>query len=584
MRLVGGVAQLFQFAVNILHFHRDGALFAQIVQRLNGFGVRHIGRVFAGEGELGQAQRVGAEGRSLARGDQLVGGGDRVGDVAYDLDQQVIGQGGLLGPILDVGAEFQRVVRLRMAPAVVDALVIDALVKVVVRGRVLDVGQFAGGGQVAAVGCGGGDGACVHQGHGADLPLAGLGALAVGEVAGRMADGKFAVGRGVARAEAGAAEALTEDAARGNNIRYSAIFHQLQVGGHAVRINTELERAVAAALALYDIGHRTDVLVRAAGAARDDALLDIDAAIGADLAHQIHMYLAAQLLVGLILGRLQNFFGVGFQLADGVGVARVHRQRDHALNSGEVQLDAAVVVGNIGGFQLFVGFGAVVLLEILLRHSVGLPDGRPAGGLGGHDIDAVAIVGGKVGNARADELHDLVFHVAVGIGGCHQRQRDVVRADAGVRLAGQVDGYHAGVGHIVGAAHQLFGQLAAALAHGHGAQGTVAGVGVGAQDHTAAAGHHFPVIAVDDGHVRRDIDAAVFVCGGEGKLMVVLVDGAADRAQAVVAVGHDVGQRKFFHAGGAGRLDDAHVGDIVAGHRVELHPQVLHGIAGIMCF
>ena len=75
--------------------------------------------VAAAQGELGQALGVGAVGRSLTGGDELVGGGDGVGDVADDLDQQVVGQGGLLGPILDVRAELQLVVRLRVAPAVV---------------------------------------------------------------------------------------------------------------------------------------------------------------------------------------------------------------------------------------------------------------------------------------------------------------------------------------------------------------------------------------------------------------------------------------------------------------------------------
>ena len=293
-----------------------------------------------------------------------------------------------------------------------------------------------------------------------------------------MADGELAIGGGITCAEAGAAEALAEDAACGNNIRYRAVFDQLQIGGHAVRVDAEFELAVAAALAADDVRHRADVFIGAAGTAGDDALLHVDAAIGADLAHQVHVDLATQLLVGLVLGRLQNLFGVGFQLTDGVGIAGVHRQRNHALDGGEVQFDAAVIVGHVGGLQLFVGFGAIVLREIFFRHIVGLPDGGPAGGLGGHDVDAVAVVSGEVGHTGADELHDLVFHVAVGVGGSHQRQRHIVGADAGVGLAGQVDGHHAGVGHIVGAAHQLLGQLTAALAHGHGAQGAVAGVGI----------------------------------------------------------------------------------------------------------
>ena len=159
-----------------------------------------------------------------------------------------------------------------------------------------------------------------------------------------------------------------------------------------------------------------------------------------------------------------------------------------------------------------------------------------------------------------------------------------MRADAGAGLAGQVDGHHAGVGHIIGAADQLLGQLAAALADRHGAQCTVPGVGVRAEDHSAAAGHHFPVIAVDDSHIRRNVDAAVFVRRGQRKLVVILVDGAAHRAEAVVAVGHNIGQRKFLHAGGAGRLDDADIGNIMARHRVKFHPQLLHGAACVVGF
>ena len=469
-----------------------------------------------------------------------------------------------------------------MTPAVVDALVVDTLLKVVVRHGVLHVGQLTGGGQVAAVGRGGRNGAGVHQGDGADLALAGLGALAVREVAGRVADGELAVGRGVARAEAGAAETLAEDAAGGDNVRHSAVFDQLQIGRHAVGVDAELELTVAAALAFDDVRHGADIFIRAAGAAGHNALVNVDAAIVADLADEVHLDLAAQLPVGLVLRRLQDLFGVGLQLADRVGVAGVHRQRDHALDGGEVQLNAAVVVGHVGGLQFLISLGAAMLHKIFLRGIVGLPDGGPAGRLGGHDVDAVAVVGTQVRHAGADELHDLVLHIAVGVGRGNQRQRDIVRADARSGLAGQVDGNDPGIAHIVGAAHELLGQLATALTDGHRAEGAVAGVGVRAQDHPPAAGHHLAVVAVDDGHVRRNIDAAVLVGSGQGKLVVVLVDGAADSAEAVVAVRHDVGQRELRHAGRAGRLDDADIGDVVAGHRVELHAQVLHGVTGIM--
>ena len=52
--------------------------------------------------------------------------------------------------------------------------------------------------------------------------------------------------------------------------------------------------------------------------------------------------------------------------------------------------------------------------------------------------------------------------------------------------------------------------------------------------------------------------------------MVVLVDGAAHRAQAVVAVGHGIGDGELRKAGGLGGLDDAHEGDVVGNQSVEL--------------
>ena len=76
-----------------------------------------------------------------------------------------------------------------------------------------------------AVGCGSRNGAGIHQRHAGDLTLAGLGAFAVGEIAGGVADAELAIGRGITCAEAGAAEAFAEDAARGNDIGGRCSYH-----------------------------------------------------------------------------------------------------------------------------------------------------------------------------------------------------------------------------------------------------------------------------------------------------------------------------------------------------------------------
>ena len=109
---------------------------------------------------------------------------------------------------------------------------------------------------------------------------------------------------------------------------------------------------------------------------------------------------------------------------------------------------------------------------------VGTPDRTQAGSLGGHDVHTIAVIGRHGGNARTHKFHDLVLDIAVFEHCTDDCERDVLRADIRLGLSVQIDGNHAGIGHIVGISQELFDQLAAPLSDGHGAQGTIAGVGI----------------------------------------------------------------------------------------------------------
>ena len=302
-----------------------------------------------------------------------------------------------------------------------------------------------------------------------------------------------------------------------------------------------------------------------------------------DLVEQAKVRLAFADLGGLKLHLVQDVLEILVELVDLKAVGRMERQRDHGLDARQVDLDAAIVVGDIGGLELAVVVTAAVHGQKRVRLLVGGPDARQAGGLGSHDIDAVAVVGRHARDAGAHELHDLVLNVALGKDGADDGKRHIVRADAGTRGAREVDGDDAGIGDIVGVTQQLLCQLAAALAHGHGTQGTIAGVRVGTQDHLAAAREVLTHKGMDDRDMGRNEDAAVLFGSREAKDVVVLVDGAAHGAQRVMAVGEHVGQRELLHARGARRLDDADKGNIVARHGIEANLERL-GVAGrIVC-
>ena len=442
---------------------------AALLHGVDLLGATHVGRIAAAQRKLGQTQRVGAEGTRLARGNELVGRGDRVHDLGAHLKQDVVAERLHRGPRLDVGTLDQLVCRLGLAKAPVHALLVGSVVKGVLAGLVPSLlGQVGRRRQDAAVGSRRRDGAGVHQSHSAQLAITRLGTLAVGEIARSVADGQAVVGRRVAGAKARAAERRAHDRAGLHKVVDIAATREFERHGLARGIDRQRELAAAGVGALEHAGSLDHGVVVAARAAGDNALLHVQFAVD-DLVEQAKVRLTLADLGGLELHLVKDVLEVLIELVDLKAVGRMERQRDHGLDARQVDLDAAVVVGDIGGLELAIVVAAAVHGQECVRVLVGGPDARQAGGLGGHDVDAVAVVGRHARDAGAHKLHDLVLDVALGKDSADDGERHIVRADAGARGTREVDGDDAGIGDIVGVAQQLLGQLAAALTHGHGA-------------------------------------------------------------------------------------------------------------------
>ena len=547
-----------------------------LFQRLRRLGPAHISGVLAGQGEFGQTQRIGAQGRGLAGGNQFVRGGDGVGNDGGHLEQQVFGQGTHARPVGDIGAELEFGFRFGLVVAIVHAAGVELRVKVIGQIR-LEAGfrpvKIGGRRELAAVGRRGGNGAGIHEGHGAGLPVAGLGAFAVGEVARGMADGKRAVRGRVTRAEAGTAEGILDDGTGCHEFCRSAVADKGEGLRFAGRVDGKGERAVAGALPVENGGGQHAVFKGAARTAGDDALIRPDAAV-MNLGAQLQAFGGlAELLAGLFLHRAQQIVGVADEFRNGPGIAGMEGQGNHGLHGGKVDADQAIVAGGGLELQLRIVVGAAVQGQIIANLGIRAPDGGKTGCFRGHDVNAAAVFHGQSVDAGAGKFHDPVLDEAVLEDSADDGQRHVLRPHAGLRGVFQPDEHDFRGAHVIGLAEELLDQLGAAFTHGHGAQRAIAGVAVGTENHLAAAGKHFAGILMDDGHVRRYEDAAVFLRGGEAEKVVVFVDGAAHGAEAVMAVGEGVGHGKAFKTAGPGRLDDAHIGDVMGGQSIEAQAQ-----------
>ena len=266
-----------------------------------------------------------------------------------------------------------------------------------------------------------------------------------------------------------------QNAVRRHEVERGAQTRELHAHGLRGGVYREREVAVAAVLALEGACGVQDAAEVASRTSRDDALLNVQLAVF-HLVEQVQRRPAVAHLLGRDLDLVQDVLEIGVELVDRVDARGVEGERNHGAHLGEVHAHAALVVGDLAGAELTVVGLATVYAQEFAGLVVGHPDGRQAGGLGRHDVDAVAEVAVHARNARAHELHDLVLHVAAAEDRADDGQRDVLRAHAGHGCPFQVDAHDLGALDVVGVAQQLLDELAAALADGHGAQGAVAGV------------------------------------------------------------------------------------------------------------
>ena len=142
-----------------------------------------------------------------------------------------------------------------------------------------------------------------------------------------------------------------------------------------------------------------------------------------------------------------------------------------------------------------------------------------------------------------------------------------------------VNAYYARHIDIVCLGEKLLYQLRTALADCHGTERSVSRVGIRSKDHLAACRQHLSGKLVNDCLMRRHIDSAIALCTGQPKHVVILVDGAAHCAEAVVAVRQYIRNWELLQSRCTCCLYDSYERNVVGSQLIKLDLQLVH-IAG----
>ena len=269
---------------------------------------------------------------------------------------------------------------------------------------------------------------------------------------------------------------------------------------------------------------------------------------------------------------------------NGVSVGRVERQRNHAFNLRKINADCHIVICRLAGLELFVFLGSCVRCVEVFHRFVRLPDRGQAGGFRCHNVNADSEIHAQILHARADKFKNLVGNKSVLEDFAAKSNRNVVRTYTLFRCVFKVNQNDFRGFYVPRVFQKLFNKLRTAFADAHGTHSAVTGVAVRAKNHLTAAGHHFSCILMNNRLICRNVNSAVLDCRRKTENVVVLVDCAADRAKAVVAVGQRIGNREFCKSACSCGLNDADVGDVVRNEGVELnlHPVfVFTGVVGV---
>ena len=405
------------------------------------------------------------------------------------------------------------------------------------------------------------------------MSFRGFGALSALEIAGGVTHGESVVAGHVARAEARSAEAGFDNGTALYQRGGVPVFDECQIGGLTAGIDGEIESSVPRIFVFENVGGGGDIVVSAARATRDYALRNHDFAVLDFVGEAVFAAFQSQQLAPLFFRLAEDFFGICDDVGEFIHVGRVERQRNHRFDKREVYDDGGVVKRTFLRHHGFVFLFSAEKREVLPHFFVGAPHGTQTRTLRGHDVYAVAVLYGKSAYTLSHELENGVFDETVCKHRADERKRNVLRPDPLPDFTFELDGYHFGICNVVCTFEQLFDKFGTSLSYCHCAQRAVSRVAVAAENHFAGSGEHFAHIAVNDGNVGGNVYSAVLLGGGKPENVVVLVDCAAHRAKAVVAVGEHIRQRELFETACARRLDYADISDVVRSHGVEAQTQ-----------
>ncbi len=159
-------------------------------------------------------------------------------NLRYHFKHQILCQFRHLGPVFDVGTKLDLLSRISLTLAVKDAVVIDGLIKEILRMTIFAC-ILSSRCQITLIGSCSCNGPGIHQCHRRNLTILNLRTLPVGEVSGGMANTESIVCRSIACTKARSAEGRLHHSTCGQQISQNSIFRQFHINRCTSRINTQ---------------------------------------------------------------------------------------------------------------------------------------------------------------------------------------------------------------------------------------------------------------------------------------------------------------------------------------------------------
>ena len=163
----------------------------------------------------------------------------------------------------------------------------------------------------------------------------------------------------------------------------------------------------------------------------------------------------------------QNIIKIFIYFFNCISTRRMERHGNHRADFTQINFDCAIIVSAILWLQFFISSNTAMNCIPLFNLIISFPDRRKTGCFSSHYINADTEISRKVGNARTDKFHNLIFYKSACKNFFNDCKSNILRTNTRNWATCQINCNNSRIVYIISFSQELLSKFSTALTDCH---------------------------------------------------------------------------------------------------------------------